>query len=259
MTTTNDLIINYLNDAEYWKEVFSSLNNDSFKNMCNDNPPEMHANFVTSEYTPGIQVKFPGIKHVQFNLKTTDFKRDFNAEPKVMVVNGQKKKIYPYVKDENGKKIQIDIDPVLATIVYFNDGTKTVVQNSKLDKITLEDVTLSDGTVVKTASAQSKELAVIYAIVKRLFGSIDKLGNVVDTGLARRLGDIVAAGYDTDVEAAKNRITENARKTAAAKQAQKPAKKRYSINDTLARINALMDRAEAGDSKAAQLLKDINA
>lgn len=203
-------------------------------------------------------VRFPGVKRVQFNLKTTDYKRDLDAEPRTIVVKGQKKVVYPYVKGPDGKKVVIDIDPVLATIVYFTDGTKVVVTNSATDKVDLVDVALSDGTVVKTASSQAKERALIYALVKRLYGTPDVLGNIENVGLARRLNDMVQNGYDTRLEDAKNRIAEAARKAAAAK-AQKPAKKRYSLSETLARINALIDRAEAGDENAANLLKAVNA
>lgn len=203
-------------------------------------------------------VRFPGVKRVQFNLKTTDYKRDLTAEPRTIVVKGQKKVVYPYVKGPDGKKVVVDIDPVLATIVYFNDGTKVVVTNSATDKVDLVDVKLADGTVVKTASSQAKERALIYALVKRLYGTPDDLGNIENVGLARRLNDLVQNGYDTRLEDAKNRITEAARKAAAAK-AQKPAKKRYSLSETLARINALIDRAEAGDENAANLLKAVNA
>lgn len=203
-------------------------------------------------------VRFPGVKRVQFNLKTTDYKRDLDAEPRTIVVKGQKKVVYPYVKGPDGKKVVIDIDPVLATIVYFTDGTKVVVTNSATDKVDLVDVALSDGTVVKTASSQAKERALIYALVKRLYGTPDTLGNIENVGLARRLNDMVQNGYDTRLEDAKNRIAEAARKAAAAK-AQKPAKKRYSLSETLARINALIDRAEAGDEKAIDLLKAVNA
>lgn len=203
-------------------------------------------------------VRFPGVKRVQFNLKTTDYKRDLTAEPRTIVVKGQKKVVYPYVKGPDGKKVVIDIDPILATIVYFADGTKVVVTNSETDKVDLVDVKLADGTVVKTASNQAKERAIIYALVKRLYGTPDQLGNIENVGLARRLNDLVQNGYDTRIEDAKNRLAEAARKAAAAK-VQKPAKKRYSLSETLARINALIDRAEAGDEKAIDLLKAVNA
>lgn len=201
---------------------------------------------------PGMQVKFPGIARVQFNLKTTDYKRDLDAEPKTIVVKGQKKVVYPYLKNSEGKKIEIAIDPILATIVYFNDGTKVVVTNSETDKVDLVDVKMADSTVVRTASNQAKERAVIYAIIKRLYGTPDKLGTIENVGLARRLNDIVQNGYDTRLQDAKNRIAEAARKAAA--KVQKPAKKRYSIAETLARINTLLDKAEAGDSEALKKL-----
>lgn len=223
--------------------------------LCNGRPVDFPCGRKAAK---GTAVKFPGVDRVQFNLKTTDYKRDLDAEPRTIVVKGQKKVVYPYVKGPDGKKVVIDIDPVLATIVYFTDGTKVVVTNSATDKVDLVDVALSDGTVVKTASSQAKERALIYALVKRLYGTPDVLGNIENVGLARRLNDMVQNGYDTRLEDAKNRIAEAARKAAAAK-AQKPAKKRYSLSETLARINALIDRAEAGDENAANLLKAVNA
>lgn len=260
MKTINDQLINLMNSVFAPNLPIDKATKEKFDNSgcftINTNPGAMPKYMF--RMIPGMQVKFPGIKKVKFSLKTTDFQRDLNAEPETIMVKGQKKVIYPYAKDENGKKIPVQIEPILATIVYFDDNTKTVVQNSKNDKVVLEDVKLSDGTTIKTASDQSKELAVVYAIVKRLFGKIDKYGNVIDTGLSRRLTEIVSNGYDTTVAAAESDIAETARKTAA-KAAKKPAKKHYSIAETLARFNAILDKAEAGDPTAKSIVNGVMA
>lgn len=248
--------IKMLLDMFNTSDVKVSPDGSTFRVMFNDGTK--FSDLVVALRRGCNDVRFPDIKRVQFNLKTTDYKRDLDAEPRTIVVKGQKKVVYPYVKGPDGKKVVIDIDPVLATIVYFTDGTKVVVTNSSTDKVDLVDVRMDDGTVVKTASNQAKERALIYALVKRLYGTPDVLGNIENVGLARRLNNMVQNGYDTRLEDAKNRIAEAARKAAAAK-AQKPAKKRYSLSETLARINALIDRAEAGDEKAADLLKAVNA
>jgi hypothetical protein len=193
-----------------------------------------------------MPVKFPGISRVQFNLKTTDTRPVLDADGKP-------------VTDEKGrvKRETFDVTPVLATIVYFTDGTKCTVVNSDADAVEVVDVKLSDGTTVKAASETSKERAVVYAIVKRLLGKVgrtDKQGkfhsNEIDgNGFGRKLRDIVAGAYDEQVQAAKNRIAEaEAKRVREANQ--KPAKKRFSINDTLGRINEFLDRAENKEVQA---------
>lgn len=77
-----------------------------------------------------------------------------------------------------------------ATTVFFNDGTKTTVKCSSNDNY-------------------DRQTAVVYALVKRLFGKIGRLDektkkfyeNEVDgNGLGLKLEKIVAAGFDQDVE-----------------------------------------------------------
>lgn len=60
-------------------------------------------------------------------------------------------------KTENGER------PVLATIVYFDDGTKISVVNSEHDGLELA----ADGK----PTFESKERGIIYAIMKRIFAS----------------------------------------------------------------------------------------
>lgn len=207
---------------------------------------------IPAGHAEDVSVKFPGITRVQFNLKTTAYKRNFAAEPKITYVRGQKRAIYPYIYDANGKKITAEIDPMLTTIVNFDDGTKVVVTNSPEDHVELTDVKLADGSTVKAASEASKERAILYAIVKRLYGTPNARGEIEEVGLARKLGNAISCAYDTNVEAAKNAVKEAARKKKAAEcKVKKPAKKRYSAYETLERINALLNRIEASKKHAA--------
>lgn len=115
--------------------------------------------------------------------------------------------------------------PVLATVVYFKDGTKSTVKNCGGDKITLVDekVTLSNGdeVVVKTASQESKEAGVTYAILKRLLCEYDENGKVSGSGFVNFLKRVVKNAYCQDIEEAK---TVGERKIAKARaKAAKPA------------------------------------
>lgn len=82
--------------------------------------------------------------------------------------------------------------PVLASKVFFNDGTWTVVKNSAEDPI---ELVTKDG--VETASDASKERAIVYAWVKRLCGvQHPATGEVTGANLGRRLSKVVAASED---------------------------------------------------------------
>lgn len=80
---------------------------------------------------------------------------------------------------------------VLQTEVQFVDGTRSVVKNSKLDNINVEkvDVTLDDGTVcgsVYTATEESREIGLVYAIFKRIICNYDTKGK--KAGLVKGAG-----------------------------------------------------------------------
>lgn len=161
------------------------------------------------------------------------------------------KKAYPSL-DKNGKRLKnkdgkvIMSEPVdiLATIVYFEDNTKVSVVNSVLDGVKFEDVKLSDGSTVKTASEASKEMGLVYAIVKRLTSSPDENGEFKNSGFGRKLRDEVAMAYDSVIERAELKIARAKSKAEhEAKLNTAKPKQKYSIKDTLARINELLDKA----------------
>jgi hypothetical protein len=92
--------------------------------------------------------------------------------------------IYNTSKSEDGSW-------VLQTEVQFVDGTKSVVKNSKLDNIKVEkvEVKLDDGTVcgkVDTATVESREIGLVYAIFKRIICNYDTEGN--NAGLVKSTG-----------------------------------------------------------------------
>ena len=66
-----------------------------------------------------------------------------------------------------------------ATIVYFDDGTKCVVRKSAQD-------------------AYNREHAIVYAIVKRAYGTVDENGVVQGNGMGTMLARVVKNGYDQE-------------------------------------------------------------
>lgn len=82
----------------------------------------------------------------------------------------------------------------LATVVYFKDGTKVSVVNSEHDGLTFDE----NGY----ASDQSKEVGLVYAVVKRLYGTYneDKPKIIDGNGLTSWLRKTVKDAYDQNKE-----------------------------------------------------------
>jgi hypothetical protein len=135
---------------------------------------------------------------------------------------------------------------VLATVVYFADETKISVVNSAADGVKFEDHVLSDGSTVKTAARESKEMGLVYAIVKRLMTKYDKNGKPLNSATGRILGDYLKKSYDNVIERAEVKIAKTKSKAehVAKLNSAKPKKKRYSIAETLERINDMLDKAD---------------
>lgn len=109
---------------------------------------------------------------------------------------------------------------VLATVVFFDDGTKSIVKNCPEDPVDVETKTLSDGTVVQLASHESKERGLVYAILKRMLSSLDEDGNAVCSGLGNSLRELVASAVDQNLVAAEKKVA----KQKLAEEEAKPAK-----------------------------------
>lgn len=107
-------------------------------------------------------------------------------------------------------------DYTLATTLFFADGTKTTVKNSIHDKVNVikRNIELSDGSVteVETASTESKEVGIMYALVKRIVGGCDENGTV-GKGFCTFLNRIAKEAYDQNIESARNAAEEKIRKT----------------------------------------------
>lgn len=109
-------------------------------------------------------------------------------------------------------------DYTLATTIFFADGTKTTVKNSIHDKVNVvkKNIELSDGSVteVETATTESKEVGIMYALVKRIVGGCDENGTV-GKGFCTFLNRIAKEAYDQNVESVRNAGEEKIRKAKA--------------------------------------------
>ncbi len=165
------------------------------------------------------------------------------------------KKAYPKldengkrIKDENGKIVMGEPVDVLATVVFFDDNTKISVVNSAHDGVKFEDHVLSNGNTVKVASECSKEIGLVYAIIKRMIALPDK--NDPDKMKAEGLGRLLRTAikdlsYDSVIEKAELKIARAKSKAEhEAKLNTAKPKKRYSIAGTLTRINEMLDKAD---------------
>lgn len=185
----------------------------------------------------------PNIERVIFNLSKADV-----MQTTVVEENGKKAK----------KTEKVGERDVLATVITFIDGTKVAVKNSLTDAVDLVEKTLADGSKVTVASDAAKERGIVFAVFKRICSMPDASGMCNDGAIGRILRNVVADAYDQPFEIAKTKVAraaakaEYARKLNTAKN--RPRAERFSINGTLARINALLDKI--GLDKAAKLLKD---
>lgn len=133
----------------------------------------------------------------------------------------------------------------LATVVYFRDGTKATVKNSETDKIGLveEEVSSIDGNTVKvvTASRESRETGLLYALVKRAVCGYDGDGKVGGAGFASFLKKTLKGAYRQDVEAALAKADKTARKNAqkGASDVGKPRK--TSFRETVQNLSKAVD------------------
>lgn len=85
----------------------------------------------------------------------------------------------PHVAAVNMPAVKSVIFNKEATIVYFEDGTKCIVRKSDHDEY-------------------NREHAVVYAIVKRAYGTVNEDGVVEGNGMGNMLAKVVANGYDQE-------------------------------------------------------------
>lgn len=187
----------------------------------------------------------PGITRVIYNLKTEDtvVVTDADGNP-IMETFTLKDGTTAQRRKRATRKLD---NPILATTVYFNDGTKVTVVNSINDKVDLatEKITRNGVTVeVTTASKAAKESGLVYAICKRAFGKPDENGTIIGDGFGRKLGDIVDGAYDELIEdkyvkalKEKNRADHKAREA----EAKANPKKKYCLRDVVADLTEVVN------------------
>lgn len=174
------------------------------------------------------------------------------------------KKAYPK-RDENGHKIMdngkiVMSEPmdVLTTIVFFDDDSKVVVTNSEHDGIELETKNFADGTTVKVASEHSKEIGLMYAIVKRLIGLPDKNGTIKPNGFINTIQKFVRNGYDSKLEAAKKAINDKIAKNAAKMKAANPTTPKAKNPSLVETARFFADNAAKFAENAAKIADYVN-
>lgn len=138
---------------------------------------------------------------------------------------------------ENGKIVMSEPMDVLSTVVFFVDGTKVVVTNNEHDGIELETKTVADGITVKVASERSKEIGLMYALVKRLMGLPDENGTIKPHGFINAIQKFVRNAYDTKLESAKKAYNDKLAKEAAKQKAAEPKAKNPSLAQVVNDLN----------------------
>ena len=156
-----------------------------------------------------------------FNLKTEDM---------VAVLDDDGNPVYEQTSGENSpkrvvKRAKTLEKPILASKVFFDDGSWTVVKNSGEDTVDVEEKKLSNGKTVKVATDASKERAIAYAVVKRVFGHVDPVTKEVKgANLGRRFEKVIAASVDQNIRNAEDKIKKAEAKSAQQAQQAKPKK-----------------------------------
>ena len=156
-----------------------------------------------------------------FNLKTEDM---------VTVLDDAGNPVYEQASGENSPKKVVKQaktleKPILASKVFFDDGSWTVVKNSGEDTVDVEEKKLSNGKTVKVATDASKERAIAYAVVKRVFGHVDPVTKEVKgANLGRRFEKVIEVSVDQNIGNAEDKIKKAEAKSVQQAQQAKPKK-----------------------------------
>lgn len=190
-----------------------------------------------------------------FNLKTEDMVTVLDEDGNPVYEPGENKTKRLVKRAKTLEK------PILASKVFFDDGSWTVVKNSGEDTVDVEEKKLSNGKIVKVATDASKERAIAYAVVKRVFGCVDlTTGEVKGANLGRRFEKVIAASIDQNVGNVKEKIMKadkNVNKNVDKKPVQKAKPKKTAcmcsqideknLKDTLDLLGALVKKLNPGE------------
>ena len=209
---------------------------------------------VESRYVP-TQGSVPMPVKAIFNLKTEDMVAvlDDDGNPVYELGENKMKRLV--------KRAKTLEKPILASKVFFDDGSWTVVKNSGEDTVDVEEKKLSNGKTVKVATDASKERAIACAVVKRVFGCVDPVTmEVKGANLGRRFEKVIAASIDQNVVNTKEKI-KKADKNVDKKPDEKPVQKAKSkktaymcsqidekrLKDTLDLLGTLVKKLNPGE------------
>ena len=173
---------------------------------------------VESRYVP-VKRSAPMPVKAIFNLKTEDM---------VAVLDDDGNPVYEQSSGENSpkkvvKRAKTLEKPILASKVFFDDGSWTVVKNSGDDTVDVEEKKLPNGNTVKVATDASKERGIAYAVVKRVFGRVDPVTKEVKgANLGRRFEKVIAASIDQNVGNAEEKIKKADEKPVQKAKSKKP-------------------------------------
>ena len=193
---------------------------------------------VESHYVPAKHSAPMPVKAI-FNLKTEDMVTVFDDDGNPVYELGENK------TKRLIKRAKILEKPILASKVFFDDGSWTVVKNSGEDTVDVKEKKLSNGKTVKVATDASKERAIAYAVVKRMFGRVDPVTKEVKgANLGRRFEKVIAASIDQNVGNAEEKIKKAEAKSAQQAKPKKSACKcrqidEKSLKDTLDLLSEL--------------------
>ena len=174
---------------------------------------DVESRFVSTKRSAPMPVK------AIFNLKTEDM---------VAVLDDDGNPVYERASGENSpkkvvKRAKTLEKPILASKVFFDDGSWTVVKNSGEDTVDVEEKNLPNGNTVKVATDASKERAIAYAVVKRVFGRVDPITKEVKSAnLGHRFGKVIAASVDQNVGNAEGKVKKTEAKPAQQAKPKKP-------------------------------------
>lgn len=171
-------------------------------------------------------VYFPKITNIIFNLKTEDTK------PVIDITGKKVLEEYTTKKGQTRTRVKRETvkleNPMLTTVVYFEDKSKSVVVNSAKDKLTLVERVINQDEIdlakklgkeevkpitILDADDASKENGIVYAIFKRVYGIPSpetktegnrriSEGTVSNSGTSQIIRDMVNHSFDTNYEAA---------------------------------------------------------
>ena len=179
-------------------------------------------------------VSMPDIVQVIFNISPSKSVAKRDKDNNLVIDPKTKKPVREVVRST----------PMLATTIYFGDGSKVTVTNSENDSIFDKD-----GKIMPEAY----ERGVVYAIVKRIFSRYDvdaKTGETIlkSEGFGHILREIVDGAYNQPAELIKRKEAKDAARAEHRRLQEvaktKPKRKRVSLAETVDALATTVDNLQ---------------